>query len=169
MGAAQLEEGRHLSSKCRSVAFEADELLAVCAGSLARYPVVSRKLKHISERASFLASSDAELNALCQEVHKDNPPEGMIWHAFQKKFPEHWRRRADELNKMYNVTCDAEVILRPVECRPPYPNGAARGPWGGDDPFRNSYPESWEQARKLVDQFVAAAQDSLDRLSKPNP
>jgi hypothetical protein len=166
MGAAHLEEDRHLSSKCRSVAFYADELLEVCAVSLPRYPVVSKKLKHISERASFLVSSDAELNALCQEVHKDNPPDGMIWHAFEKKFPEHWRRRADELNEMYNAVCDAEVILRPVECRPPYPNGEARRPWGGGDPFQNSYPESWEQARKLVDRFVGAAQDSLHRLSK---
>jgi hypothetical protein len=166
MGAAHLEEDRHLSSMCRSVAFYADELLAVCAGSQPRYPAVSGKLKHISERASFLASSDAELNALCKEVHEDNPPEGMFWHAFEKKFPEHWRRRADELNEMYNAVCDAEVILRPVECRPPYPNGAARGPWGGSDPFCSSYPESWEQARKLVDRFVGAAQGSLHQLGK---
>jgi hypothetical protein len=69
---------------------------------------------------------------------------------------------------MYNAICDAEVILRPVECRPPYPNGEARGPWGGSDPFGNSYPESWEQARKLVDRFVGAAQDSLHQLSKQN-
>src|SRR5262249_32734868 len=165
MGAAQLEEARHLSSKCRSVAFHADELLEVCAGSLPRYPVVSRKLKQISERASSL-SSDAELDALFREVYNDNPPQGMTWHAFEKKFPQHWRRRADELNEMYNATCDAEVILRPVERRPPYANGQARGPWGGDDPFRNSYPESWEQAGKLVDKFVGAAQDSLHRLSK---
>jgi hypothetical protein len=168
MGAAQLEEHRHLSSKCLGVALHADELLAVCAGSLPRYPVVLGKLKYISERASFL-SSDAELNALLKEVHKDNPPDGMIWPAFEKKFPEHWRRRADELNEMYNALCDAEVILRPVECRPPYASGQARGPWGGSDPFQNSYPESWEQARKLVDRFVDAAQDSLHRLSKQDP
>jgi hypothetical protein len=168
MAAAHLEEDRHLSSKCRSVAFDADELLAICAGSLPRYPAVSGKLKHISERASFL-SSDAELNALCQEVHKDNPPEGMIWHAFEKKFPAHWRRLADELNEMYNAICDAEVILRPVEWRPSYPNGEARRPWGGGEPFRSSFPESWEQARTLVDRFVGAAQDGLHQLSRQNP
>jgi hypothetical protein len=162
MGAAHLDEDRHLSSKCRSVAFYADELLAVCAGSLPRHPAVS------AERASFL-SSDKELDALCAEVHKDNPPEGMIWHAFEKKFPAHWRRRADELNEMYNAICDAEVMLRPVECRPPYPNGEARRPWGGGDPFSSSYPESWEQARELVDRFVGAAQDSVHQLSKQNP
>lgn len=163
MGAAHLEEDRHLSSNCQSVAFYTDELLAVCAGSLPRYPAVAGKLQHISERASFLSS---ELSALYQEVHKDNPPEGMFWHAFEKKFPEFWRARGDELNDMDNALCDAEVILRPVECRPPYPNGNARGPWGGSDPFRNSYPESWEQARTLVDGFVGAARDNLQRLSK---
>ena len=168
MGAAHLEEDRHLSSKSRSVAFYADELLAVCAGSLPRYPTVLGKLKQISERASFL-SSDAALNALLSEVHKDNPPDGMIWPAFEQKFPEHWRRRADELNDMYNALCDAEVILRPVECRPPFGNGAARKPWGEYDPFQNSYPQSWEHAGKLVDRFVDAAQDNLHRLSKQDP
>jgi hypothetical protein len=165
VGAAHLEEDRHLSSKCRSVAFHADELLAVCAGSLPRHPVVARKLKRVSERASFL-SSDAELDALLKEVHKDNPPDGMVWPAFEKKFPEHWRRRADELNEMESVLYDAEVILRPVECRPPYPNGQARGPWGGGDAFGNSYPGSWEEAGQRVDRCVGAAQDRLHRLSK---
>jgi hypothetical protein len=168
MAAAHLEEDRHLNSKCRSVAFHADELLAVCAGSLARHPVIAGTLKRISERASSL-SSDAELSALCLEVHKDNPPDGMIWPAFEKKFPEQWRKRADELNEMYNGLCDAEVILRPVECRPPYANGQARGPWGGNDPFGNSYPASWDEATQRVDRYVGAAQDSLDRLSKQNP
>jgi hypothetical protein len=170
MGAAQLEEHRHLSSKCGGVALHADELLAVCARSLPRYPVLSGKLKHICERASFL-SSDTELNALLKEVHKDNPPDGMIWSAFEKKFPEHWRRRADELNEMYNALCDAEVILRPVEWRPPTANGEARKPWGGGlyDPFSNSYPESWEQARTLVERYISAAQDRLHHLSKQNP
>jgi hypothetical protein len=169
MGAAYLREDRHLSSKCQYVVFYADELLAVCAGSLPRYPVVSGKLRQIAERASFLASFDAELRALSTAVHKDDPPDGMFWPAFEKKFPEHWRRRADELNGMYDALCDAEVILRPVERRPPYPNGKARGPWGGIDPFQNSYPETWEQARKLVDRFVDAARENLDRLSKQNP
>ena len=168
MGAAQLEEDRHLSSKCRGVALHADELLAVCAGRLPQHPVVAGKLKHISERASFL-SSDAELNALLKEVHKDNPPDGMIWPAFEKKFPGHWRRRADELNEMESVLHDAEVILRPVECRPPYPSGQARGPWGGSDPFGNSYPESWEEAGQCVDRYVSAAQDRLRHLSKQDP
>ena len=168
MGAAHLEEDRHLNSKCRSVAFYVDELLAVCAGSLPRHPVIATELKRISERASLL-SSDPELAALYNEVYKDSPPDGMIWPAFEKKFPEHWRRRARELNEMYNAVCDAEVILRPVECRPPYANGQARGPWGGSDPFQNSYPESWEQARPLVDRFVDAAQDGLQRSSKQNP
>jgi hypothetical protein len=168
MGAAHLEEDRHLSGKSRSLAFYADELLAVCAGRLTRHPVVARKLKRISERASVL-SSDAELDALLKEVHKDNPPDGMIWPAFEKKFPEQWRRRADELNEMESVLYDAEVILRPVECRPPYPNGSARGPWGGSDPFGNSYPESWEEAGQRVDRLVGAAQDNLHRLSQQNP
>lgn len=168
MGAAHLEEDRHLSSKCGYLTFYADELLAVCAGSLPRHPDVARKLKHISERASLL-SSDAELNALNKEVHKDSPPDGMFWPAFEKKFPEHWRRRADQLNELERALYDAEVILRPVECRPPYPNGRARGPWGGSDPFGNSYPESWEEAGQRVDRCVGAAQDSLHRLSKQNP
>jgi hypothetical protein len=168
MGAAHLEEDRHLSSKSRSLAFYADELLVVCAGSPARHPVVLGKLKHISAQASFL-SSDAELNALLMEVHKDNPPDGMIWPAFAKKFPKHWRRRADELNEMESVLYDAEVILRPVECRPPYPNGQARGPWGGSYPFGNSYPESWEEAGQRVDRLIGAAQENLHRLSKQDP
>jgi hypothetical protein len=92
----------------------------------------------------------------------------MIWPAFEKQFPEHWRRRADELNAMESGLYDAEAILRPVESRPPYPNGQARGPWGGSDPFGNSYPESWEEAGQRVDRYVGAAQDSLHRLSKKN-
>lgn len=167
MGAAHLEEDRHLNSKCRSVTFHVDELLAVCTGSLARHAVIAGALKRISERTSFL-SSDAELSALCMEVHKDNPPDGMFWPAFEKKFPEQWRKRADELNEMYNGLCDAEVILRPVECRPPYPNGQARGPWGGSDPFGNSYPESWEEATRRIDRYIGAAQDGLDWVSKQN-
>jgi hypothetical protein len=170
MGAAHLEEDRHLSSVCHFLAFYVDELLAVCAGSLPRHPVVAAKLKRISERASLL-SSDAELNALLKEVHKDNPPDGTIWPAFEKKFPEHWRRRANELSDMYNALCDAEVILRPVEWRPPTPNGEARKPWGGGlyDPFCSSYPESWEEAGQRVDRFVGGAQDGVDRLRKQNP
>src|SRR5262249_37101284 len=46
MGAAHLEEDRHLNSKCRSVAFHADELLAVCAGGLPRYPGGAAELEH---------------------------------------------------------------------------------------------------------------------------
>ena len=72
MGAAHLEESRHLSTVSGFLAFYADELLEVCAGSLPRYPAVSKRLKHISERASLL-SSDAELDGLCREVHKDIP------------------------------------------------------------------------------------------------